>query len=87
MVEVPRGEPRQLLAAVADTLAARASAGELRDRLDEAAAAVLPDDPARDEQLARAVAYRLDTSPPDGIYFTIRTPFIPAAAWLGSVQR
>ena len=30
---------------------------------------------------------RLDTSPPYGNYFTIRTPFIPAAAWLGSVQR
>ncbi len=58
-VDVPRGEPRQLLAAVADTLAARAPADELRDRLDEAAAAVLPEDPPRDEQLARAVAYRL----------------------------
>ena len=29
----------------------------------------------------------LETSPPYGNYFTIRTPFIPAAAWLGSVQR
>ena len=27
---------------------------------------------------------RLDTSP---VYLTTSTPFIPAAAWLGSVQR
>ena len=58
-VEVPRGEPRQLLAAVADALAARESAETLAERLTEAAHAVLGEEAQDDEQLARAVAYRL----------------------------
>lgn len=58
-VDVPRGEPRKLLAAVADALAAREPAETLREKLAEAAAAVLPDRERTDERLAQAVAYRL----------------------------
>jgi hypothetical protein len=58
-VDVPRGEPRKLLAAVADSLAAREPAETLRERLGEAAAAVVPEEAQSDEQLAHAVAYRL----------------------------
>jgi hypothetical protein len=57
-VDVPRGEPRKLLAAVADALAAREPAATLAEKLNEAAGAVLPEAQA-DERLAQAVAYRL----------------------------
>jgi hypothetical protein len=62
-VEVPRGEPRQLLAGVADALAAREPPELLREKLAAAAEAIWPDD-ARgqdeaDEQLRLALAYRL----------------------------
>ena len=58
-VEVPRGEPRQLLAAVAAALAAREPAETLAEKLTEAAGAVLPEEAQADERLAQAVAYRL----------------------------
>jgi hypothetical protein len=58
-VDVPRGEPRKLLAAVADALAARAPAETLAAKLNEAAQAVLPEEAQADERLAQAVAYRL----------------------------
>ena len=54
--EVPRGEPRRLLAAVAEALAAREPADVLRERL--AAAAIAVEAPG-DEELQLAVAYRL----------------------------
>jgi hypothetical protein len=57
-VDVPRGEPRKLLAAVADALAAREPAATLAEKLNEAAGAVLPEAQA-DERLAQAFAYRL----------------------------
>ena len=55
-LEVPRGEPRRLLAAVAEALAAREPADVLRERLAAAAAAV---DAPGDDELRLAVAYRL----------------------------
>ena len=55
-VEVPRGEPRQLVAAVADALAARAPAEELGERLAAAADAL---DVAEDDEVRLALAYRL----------------------------
>ena len=58
-VEVPRGEPRKLLAAVADALANREPAETLAEKLNEAAEAVLPEQERADERLAQAVAYRL----------------------------
>ena len=58
-VDVPRGEPRKLLAAVADALAAREPAETLGEKLTEAADAVLPEQAQADERLAQAVAYRL----------------------------
>ena len=58
-VDVPRGEPRKLLAAVADALAAREPAETLAEKLNEAAGAVLPEQAQADERLAQAVAYRL----------------------------
>ena len=62
-VEVPRGEPRQLLAGVADALAAREPAEALREKLGAAADAVWPDeergDAADDERLPLALAYCL----------------------------
>jgi hypothetical protein len=58
-VDVPRGEPRQLLAAVADALAAREPAPILGEKLTAAAAAVLDEEAQADERLAQAVAYRL----------------------------
>jgi hypothetical protein len=58
-VEVPRGEPRQLLAAVADALAAREPAAALGEKLTAAAATVLDEEAQADERLAQAVAYRL----------------------------
>ncbi len=62
-VEVPRGEPRQLLAGVADALAAREPPDALREKLAAAAEAVWPDDAGgeaeADEQLPLALAYRL----------------------------
>ena len=57
-VDVPRGDPRKLLAAVADALAAREPAEALGEKLAEAAAALFPDD-APDERVAQAVAYNL----------------------------
>ena len=58
-VDVPRGEPRRLLAAVADALAAREPAETLGERLAEAAGAVFPGDDRPDDRLAEAVAYNL----------------------------
>jgi hypothetical protein len=58
-VDVPRGEPRKLLAAVADALAARAPAETLAAKLNEAAETVLPEEAQADGRLAQAVAYRL----------------------------
>jgi hypothetical protein len=58
-VDVPRGEPRKLLAAVADALAAREPADTIGERLAEAAGAVIPVLAEDDERLAQAVAYRL----------------------------
>lgn len=55
-VEVPRGEPRQRLAAVAAALAERAPAETLAERLDEAAAALALDVP---EPVRRATAWKL----------------------------
>jgi hypothetical protein len=55
-IDVPRGEPRQLLAAVGDALAARAPAEELRERLAAAADAL---EVAGDEEVRLALAYRL----------------------------
>ena len=56
-LEVPRGEPRLLLAAVAEALAARAPADELRERLTTAADRL--DVSAEDEEVRLALAYRL----------------------------
>jgi hypothetical protein len=62
-IEVPRGEPRQLLAGVADALAAREPPDTLREKLAAAADAVWPGDARADtdadEQLPLAVAYCL----------------------------
>jgi hypothetical protein len=62
-VEVRRGEPRQLLAAVADALAARAHPDVVGQKLGAAADAVWPEsergDIAADDRLPLAVAYRL----------------------------
>jgi hypothetical protein len=58
-VDVPRGEPRKLLAAVADALAAREPAQTLAAKLTEAGEAVLPEQAQADERLVQAVAYRL----------------------------
>ena len=55
-VEVPRGEPRQRLAAAAAALAERAPAETLAERLDEAAAALALDAP---EPVRRATAWKL----------------------------
>lgn len=55
-LEVPRGEPRRLLAAVAEALAAREPADTLRDRLAAAADAV---EAPGDDTLRLAVAYLL----------------------------
>ena len=55
-VDVPRGEPRKLVAAVAEALAAREPADVLRERLTAAAAAL--EAPA-DEDVRLALAYRL----------------------------
>jgi hypothetical protein len=55
-VEVPRGEPRRAIAAVADALATREPAETLRERLNEAADAL---DLPRDEDVRLALAWRL----------------------------
>jgi hypothetical protein len=55
-LDVPRGEPRQLLAAVAGALAAREPADILRERLAAAADAV---DAPGDDAVRLALAYRL----------------------------
>jgi hypothetical protein len=55
-LDVARGEPRSLLAAVADALAARESAEALRERLTAAADAL---ETTGDEEVRLAVAYRL----------------------------
>lgn len=55
-IEVPRGEPRQLLAAVADALAAREPADVLRERLTVAADAL---EAPGDDEIRLALAYRL----------------------------
>ena len=55
-LDVPRGEPRQLLAAVAGALAAREPADLLRERLAAAADAV---DAPGDDPVRLALAYRL----------------------------
>ena len=55
-VDVPRGEPRQLLAAVAEALAAREPAEILREKLAAAADAVGADG---DEDVRLALSYRL----------------------------
>ena len=55
-LHVPRGEPRQLLAAVAGALAAREPADLLRERLAAAADAV---DAPGDDAVRLALAYRL----------------------------
>jgi hypothetical protein len=58
-VEVPRGEPRKQLAAVADALASREHAATLGQKLTAAAGIVLPEQAQADERLAQAVVYRL----------------------------
>ena len=55
-VEVPRGEPRQLLAAVAEALAAREPAEVLREKLAAAADAI---EAQGDDDIRLALAYRL----------------------------
>ncbi len=55
-VEVPRGEPRRLLAAVAEALAAREPAAALREKLTTAADAV---GAQGDDGVRLALAYRL----------------------------
>lgn len=55
-LDVPRGEPRRLLAAVADALAAREPAEVLRERLSAAAEAI--EAPGEDD-VRLALAYRL----------------------------
>ena len=55
-LEVPRGEPRQLLAAVAAALAARELADILRERLAAAADAI---EAPGDDEVRLALAYRL----------------------------
>jgi hypothetical protein len=55
-LEVPRGEPRQLLAAVAAALAAHEPADVLRERLSAAADAI---DAPGDDEVRLALAYRL----------------------------
>ena len=55
-VDVPRGEPRQLLAAVAEALATRAPAEVLRERLAAAADAV---EAEGDDDVRLGLAYRL----------------------------
>jgi len=55
-LDVPRGEPRRLLAAVADALASREAADVLRERLMAAADAL---ETTGDDEVRLAVAYRL----------------------------
>lgn len=57
VVDVPRGEPRRLLADVADALAAREPADTLRERLTAAAEVLAPE--GADEPVRLALAYRL----------------------------
>lgn len=55
-IEVPRGEPRQLLAGVAEALAAREPSAALREKLAAAADAI---EAQGDDDLRLALAYRL----------------------------
>ena len=75
-MDVPRGEPRQALAAVAEALAAREPAETLRERLAEAAEAVLTVDERADERSACRASAQPRRRPPARFLLTDWLPAV-----------